>query len=70
MTTDGHGLTRKELLSRNRLALSLLNHREPSKELIDQVRLALEGASVQDFLDLDSDLLTKLGCPPNGGALS
>jgi hypothetical protein len=39
--------------ARCQLALSLINHRQPTERLLDLVRMALEGATVQDLVDVE-----------------
>ena len=39
--------------ARCRLALALANQRQPTERLVELIRLALEGASVQDLLEIE-----------------
>lgn len=45
--------TERELQARNNLALSLINQRKPSLHVLEMVRLALLGATVQDLVDIE-----------------
>jgi hypothetical protein len=39
--------------ARCRLALALVNQRKPTERLVELIRLALEGATVQDLLEIE-----------------
>lgn len=43
----------EELQRRNSLALSLIGHRKPSEHLINLIELALNGASIEDLMDVE-----------------